>query len=157
MAQVTGGCRCGQLRYEVRGPLGGVVNCHCRFCRRVHGAAFTTVTFIGAQNFVWQTPPERAARYQTPLGSVRHFCGVCASPIFNLSRELELGGLVTNSLDGEQPAPWAHLNVESKLPWLVIGDSLPQFQAFPRPAELVELYRRHPDAWRPERLLGGAK
>src|SRR5918998_688452 len=39
----TGGCLCGAVRYEVRGPLRPVVDCHCTMCRRTSGhfAAFT--------------------------------------------------------------------------------------------------------------------
>jgi hypothetical protein len=33
----AGGCLCGAVRYEVRGPLRPVVNCHCGQCRKSHG------------------------------------------------------------------------------------------------------------------------
>jgi hypothetical protein len=154
--EFTGGCRCGHLQYRLVGPLGPVANCHCVFCRRVHGAAFTTVAFVPPDAFAWLGPPEAASRYQTPLGAVRHFCGRCASPIFNFSPVLELGAVVTQSLHGAQPAPWVHVNVESKVPWLALADGLPQFPAWPSPAELRELLRAHPGAWVPERLLGEA-
>jgi hypothetical protein len=84
---------------------------------------------------------------------VRHFCGRCASPIFNFSPLLELGAVVTQSLDGVQPTPWVHVNLESKVPWLVIADDLPGFQTWPSPEELRELLRAHPGAWVPRRLL----
>ena len=151
--EFTGGCRCGHLRYRVTGPLGPVANCHCGFCRRVHGAAFTTVAFISPETFAWLSPPEAASRYHTPLGAVRHFCGRCASPIFNFSPALELGAVVTHSLETVQPAPWAHVNTESKVPWLPIADGLPQFPAWPSPDQLRELLRAHPGAWVPQRLL----
>ncbi len=122
------------------------------FCRRVHGAPFTTVAFIAPESFVWLTLPDAPSRYRTPLGAVRHFCGRCASPIFNFSPVLDVGGLVTQSLDGAQPTPWVHVNLESKVPWLVLADALPRFPTWPSPDELRELLRAHPGAWAP-RLL----
>ena len=151
--EATGGCRCGHLRYRLTGPFGPVANCHCAFCRRVHGAAFTTVTFVAPESFAWLTPPEAASRYVTPLGAVRHFCGRCAAPIFNFSPELEVGAVVTQSLDGAQPAPWVHVNVESMLPWLILGDTLPRFPGWPSPEQLRALLDAHPGAWVPRRLL----
>ena len=32
-----GGCLCGAVRYEIRGPLRGVIACHCSQCRRTSG------------------------------------------------------------------------------------------------------------------------
>ena len=39
------------MRYRLTGPFGPVANCHCGFCRRVHGAAFTTVAFVAPDSF----------------------------------------------------------------------------------------------------------
>ncbi len=149
----TGRCRCGSLRYRLTGPLGPVANCHCGFCRRIHGAPFTTVAFVDPERFTWISPPEAASRWVTPMGAVRHFCGQCASPIFNYSRPLELGAVVTQSLDGTQPDPWVHVNTESKVPWLLLADDLPQFPTWPSPDQLRELLRAHPGAWVPRRLV----
>ena len=33
----AGGCLCGRVRYTVRGPLRGILLCHCGQCRRWHG------------------------------------------------------------------------------------------------------------------------
>jgi hypothetical protein len=119
----------------------------------VHGAAFTTVAFIDPGRFAWLSPSENASVYRTPLGAARHFCGRCASPIFNYSLPLKLGAVLTHSLDSLQPSPWAHVNVESKVPWLTISDELPQFQTWPTPEELRKMLAAHPGAWVPRRLL----
>lgn len=151
--EATGGCHCGHLRYQVRGAFGPVANCHCAFCRRVHGAAFTTVAFIAPDCFTWLSPSTNPSRYHTPLGAVRSFCGRCASPIFNYSPVLELGAVITNSLDSSQPPPWLHVNVESKAPWLEIADELPRFQQWPTSEQLRRLLAAHPGAWIPDRLV----
>jgi hypothetical protein len=58
-ARATGGCLCGAIRYTVRGPLRGVILCHCGQCRRWHGhlgaytsAARADVTLEGAEALV---------------------------------------------------------------------------------------------------------
>ena len=35
--RATGGCLCGAVQYEVRGPLRDVIKCHCSKCRCTHG------------------------------------------------------------------------------------------------------------------------
>ena len=37
-----GSCLCGSIRYVIDDNLKFIVNCHCRFCRKAHGAAFTS-------------------------------------------------------------------------------------------------------------------
>ncbi|MEX2206153.1 MAG: GFA family protein [Myxococcota bacterium] len=140
----SGSCRCGRLRYELRGQLGFTFNCHCSFCRRIHGSAFTTVSIVPRESFRWSESSGEPAVFVTPLGSVRHFCGICASPMCNRPREPELLCLVVASLDDQRDAaPWAHLNTESKASWFEIADALPQFTSFPSPDEIAELMRRN--------------
>jgi len=33
----TGGCLCGEVRFEIHGTLMDVIDCHCSKCRRFHG------------------------------------------------------------------------------------------------------------------------
>lgn len=33
----TGGCHCGNLRYQIDGPVDDVAHCHCTICRRTSG------------------------------------------------------------------------------------------------------------------------
>lgn len=138
----TGGCRCGRVRYEVDAEIGPVFNCHCRFCRQIHGAAFTTIAIVPRAAFRWSAGSAQATQYRTPRGSVRHFCGVCASPICNHPLEPNLLCLVVASLDDDaKVAPWAHVNLESKAPWFEPRDGLPKFQADPTREEWTTLAR----------------
>lgn len=150
----TGSCRCTALQYEASHGLGPVVSCHCPFCRRVHGAAFTTVAFVPRAALTWIRGEADASVYVTPYGNRRYFCGLCASPLFNVGVEGELAAIVVSSLpDTEQPAPWAHVNTENKAPWHRICDGLPEFPAWPTADELRGLAERHGCQWLPAQLL----
>jgi len=151
---LTGGCYCGSLAYEVTPPLGPVVNCHCAFCRRIHGAAFTTAAVMPAEAFVWTPSSACPSTFETPLGNVRHFCAACASPIWNYAPYIETGVLIVGSLAQEfQPAPWLHVNTESMSPSFAIADALPRFSQWPDEATLRALCDQHPGAWVPEPLF----
>lgn len=139
----TGGCRCRNLIYELDGDLGFTFNCHCRFCRQVHGSAFTTVAIVARDAFRWSSSSGKPSRFVTPQGSVRHFCGTCASPVFNQPREPGFLCLVVSSLDDElQIRPHAHVNTESMAKWFEIRDDIPQFATFPDPHEIGRLIVR---------------
>ena len=128
----TGRCACGVVRYELEGELGALVNCHCQYCRRAHGAAFATVSMVRSADLRFSSGGESVTAYQTAAG-VRYFCEGCGTPLFNRARSSpRLTFLVIASLD-EEPAEGAvmHINLESKATWYEILDDLPQHEALP--------------------------
>lgn len=152
----TGRCLCGDLTYEASGVLAPVINCHCTFCRRVHGAPFTTVAFLPASALVQQPSSSEPARFTTPLGNVRHFCGRCSTPVYNTRPGLDVACLVVSSLEEEfQPSPWFHANTESMAPWFEIRDDLPRFETWPSPKQVLDFARAR-DVRIPDQLLGTA-
>lgn len=79
----TGGCLCGAVRYEVRGPLRDVLICHCVECRRWHGTA-AAMTAARKEDLV--LVEERSLRWipspQSNAEARRGFCGECGSSLF---------------------------------------------------------------------------
>ncbi len=80
----TGGCLCGAVKYEIRGPLRDVINCHCSKCRRFHGnvAAYTAVkrsdlVFLHEEGLKWY----RSVTDETP-NVHRGFCRECGCSLF---------------------------------------------------------------------------
>jgi hypothetical protein len=76
----TGGCLCGSVRFEVRGPMRPVLICHCGQCRKQHGhaAAFTSALasefrFLEERGLAWYRSSEEAER---------GFCRDCGSSLF---------------------------------------------------------------------------
>lgn len=79
----SGGCLCGQVRYEVRGPIREVLVCHCVECRRWHGhvgaytsAARSDLVVIQAQTLQWFDSP------CSDTNARRGFCQACGSSLF---------------------------------------------------------------------------
>lgn len=131
----TGRCYCGAVRYELEGEPGPLVNCHCQFCRRAHGAAFVTVALVRSADFRI-TSGEGGIQECGNLEGSRFFCRECGGRLFNRPRSTDAFlMLVVASLD-EDPAgaPVMHINVESKAGWYQILDSLPQHDGLPAEA-----------------------
>ena len=136
----SGRCLCGEVRYEVSGELPPLVNCHCQFCRRAHGAAFVTIAWVPAKRFRFTHGEDRLQRF-VDVEWFRGFCEVCGTRILNGA--VDGSGFITlivSTLDDQShPPPVVHVNVESKAGWYVIEDGQPQFQSFS--PEVIEVLR----------------
>jgi hypothetical protein len=100
-SNAAGGCLCGAVRYEVRGPLRDVLVCHCEECRRWHGhaPAYTsaeraTLVVLSPDAVRWIDSPRSDA------GARRGFCGVCGSSLFWDAPGRETISIAAGSLDG---------------------------------------------------------
>jgi hypothetical protein len=97
--RATGGCLCGAVRYEVRGALRNVVNCHCIECQRWHGnfgayaAARAVDVVIEGAGVRWVVSPA------SDRGARRAFCGECGSSLFWQEPGGETISVAAGSLD----------------------------------------------------------
>ena len=88
MERHSGGCLCGQVRFEAQGQPYRVGVCHCLDCRKYHGALFHA-SAIFAQEAV-------TILGETSHYAGRHFCPRCGSSVFSRSAdeiEVNLGSL----------------------------------------------------------------
>jgi hypothetical protein len=97
----TGGCLCGAVKYQIRGGLRGIVNCHCSKCRRFHGhfGAYTSVDFddieiIHDGDLKWF----RSTTDETP-NVYRGFCTECGSSLFWHPKDQKTISVAAGSLD----------------------------------------------------------
>jgi len=129
---LTGRCLCGKIRYELDGALPPLVNCHCQFCRRAHGAAFVTVAWIRRSSFRFTSGEDSFQRHSVG-DAFRGFCGSCGTRLFSgLASGDGIATLIVSTLDDcPERGPVIHINLESKADWYVISDDLPQYQTSP--------------------------
>ena len=130
---LTGSCLCGGIRYEIVGPVGAALYCHCSMCRKAQGSAFRARLAVPKSSFRFTQGEELLTSYRSSADTVRRFCRVCGSPVVN-SWDPEPGnyGLAMGTLDDDPGVrPACHEFVRSKAPWYDITDSLPQYEQFP--------------------------
>jgi DNA-binding SARP family transcriptional activator len=138
---VTGGCLCGEVRYQISGPAVESLFCHCRMCQK-----FTGGTVVASSSHPTETVrfTKGAPKYykSSPLGE-RGFCANCGSgltfrPLFPPWSDW-INVLVAGFDDPEPHAPTYHLGVESQMPWLDVHDELPRIRCAEAP-DVVEAW-----------------
>lgn len=95
--RATGGCLCGAVRYEVRGPLRDVVNCHCGQCLRTHG---NVAAYTSARRADLVLTEDRGLKwYRSSDFARRGFCGDCGASLFwEPAREAQIS-IAAGSID----------------------------------------------------------
>jgi hypothetical protein len=88
METFTGGCLCGNVRFEASGRPYRVGLCHCLDCRKHHGALFHASAIF----------PQDAVKIEGEVRDYdgRFFCPRCGSPVFGRTGdeiEVNLGSL----------------------------------------------------------------
>lgn len=119
MTTTTGGCLCGNVRFEARGQPYRVGICHCLDCRKHHGALFHASAIFPLDAV--------SVRGETKVYAGRHFCSQCGSSVFGRSddeMELSLG-----SMDApDQFTPTYELWMTRRESWLPDFPTLHQYQ-----------------------------
>ena len=138
---ITGGCSCGNVRFEISEPAIDVGYCHCRMCQRFSGAPVSAFAAFpsGAVRFTRGEPKY----YDSSKVAQRGFCADCGSSLTYRPLIQEWSDWVviqTGSLDHpEDFAPTWHSGIESQTPWLNVHDSLPRVRSQDQP-DLVEAW-----------------
>ena len=75
----TGGCHCGEVRYEVKADLGNVIACNCSICTK----RGLLLTFTPASEFTLLSGQDRMKDYQFNKKAIHHlFCPTCGVESF---------------------------------------------------------------------------
>jgi hypothetical protein len=125
--RATGGCLCGAVKFEVRGPLGPPDACHCSQCRRTTGHFFVSSN-TGRGNLVL-TRDDGLAWYRSSDIAERGFCKVCGSTLFWSGDAKDYISIALGALDPPTNLKIAkHIYVADKSDYYDITDDVPIFQ-----------------------------
>ncbi|MGE5270529.1 MAG: GFA family protein [Thiohalocapsa sp.] len=134
MAELTGGCLCGRVRYTLSGEPAFTALCHCKNCQRYTGSAFEAVVVY----------PSAAVSLQGELKTYhdtgdsgkqvrRRFCPNCGSGVI---AEVDIMPGVTIVLagtldDASSYTPGMEIYCGSAQPWVHAGGERTRFPKMP--------------------------
>ena len=133
-AVTAGSCLCGSAAYEIDSAPLRFMYCHCSRCRLGRGAAHATNVFSAADGFRWVRGEELVTDDPRPGAQffAVAFCRTCGSSMPRVATERGIVNVPAGSLDVDPGmVPMGHIYVESKAPWDVITDAIPQFAEMP--------------------------
>lgn len=124
-----GGCFCRSVRYRVTGDGKNLCFCHCTSCRRAAGSVMVAWGTFAAKGFV--VTEGKLTEFASSPGVTRGHCAACGSSLTyrHRARPDEVDVTLATLDDAAIFIPESHIWVQDKLPWVVISDGLPQFQA----------------------------
>ncbi|MGE4063959.1 MAG: GFA family protein [Rhodospirillaceae bacterium] len=114
---LTGGCHCGEVRYNVEGRTTNRAICHCTICRRTTGAPM--VAWFSAAKKEFQLLRGQLTAYRARGFATRRSCARCGTQTSfeddNLPEEIDV---TTCSLDEpDTVAPDHHIFAARRLRW----------------------------------------
>ncbi len=130
MLSNPGRCLCGSVTWEITEKPFQAYNCHCKMCRKAHGAAFGTYWFVRTNQFRWTSSMDTVVNYRSsPLVS-RNFCVNCGSVVPYASEQsgevVAPGGCHDDGSSSDCEIFVAHC-----APWYNITSNLPRHDDYP--------------------------
>ena len=130
--ELTGGCHCGAVRYQIVGEPKHVALCHCSDCRKSAGAPMVAwAAFAEAELAV---TAGATVTFNSSGTALRSFCGTCGSGLFYRNAEFLPGIVDIQSATLDDPEllpPGAHIQTAERLDWMETAHGLPAFERFP--------------------------
>jgi hypothetical protein len=133
-SDLAGGCACGAVRYRLASAPMFVHCCHCLDCQRQTGSAFVLNALIETDRIALLCGEPTPVGVPTDSGRPHRIfrCPSCQVALWSeYGGRSQLRFVRVGTLD--HPAmlsPDVHIYVRSKLPWVLLPQNLPAFDAY---------------------------
>ena len=109
--QMSGGCKCGRVRYTASIESDAAYLCHCRMCQRATGSVSIAFTNVKKANVEWAHEPDWYA--SSPIAN-RPYCRECGTSLgFAHPDHHKMDLTVASFDDPSRFRPTSHFGVES--------------------------------------------
>jgi hypothetical protein len=126
---LRGGCGCGAVRFEVRGPFTRALYCHCHRCQHRTGTAASAAARLDRADFEISSGADLIRSWKPEGGMPKAFCAECGGHLFAGSLDGDFVAIRLGALDGDPGIrPEYRQWVSSAAPWEPIpDDGLPRY------------------------------
>lgn len=140
----TGGCQCGQIRYELHGKPLTLYLCHCKECQKQSSSAFGMsltvprdgVVIVQGQPVAWTRKSDSGRKVTC------WFCDRCGTRLFHeRTYNQETINIKAGTLDDTSwLRPVANVWTSSAQPWVSLSDQMLNYEG--QPAEVLPLWEK---------------
>jgi hypothetical protein len=121
---MTGGCQCGQVRYELLTKPDHASICHCRMCQKASGGPLMAFARLRKDKLRWTRG--QPASFRSSSLVERGFCSACGTPLtYNMLDGPNISVSIGSLDDPEAVRPVLQYSVERTLSWVPTLASLP--------------------------------
>lgn len=134
----TGSCLCGDVTFDVIGPLRDIVMCHCTQCQKSSGHHFAATA---ADNEMLHIRDNGGLTwYKSSDHAERGFCNKCGCSLFWRMPSLEQTSILIGSFDEDLDIPISrHYFVADRKHYYTLEPDIPQFETYPKDADIESL------------------
>ena len=130
---LTGGCYCGELRYESEGEPMLKASCHCRECQYISGGGPNYFMLMPKDGFRWTSgTPKQYTRSDLENPVTREFCVNCGTHVRTMLKGRDQIVLKVGTLDDPSIfEPKIAIYTVDIQPFHVIAEGVPTFERLP--------------------------
>jgi hypothetical protein len=128
-----GRCACGEVRYRLASDPLFTHCCHCLNCQRQTGSAFVINLLIEADRVELLAGEPQAVAVPRSGGKKQKIwrCPSCQTAVYSQYTRRQVRFVRAGTLDDPAGvAPDVHIYTRSKLPWVVLPESVPAFATY---------------------------
>ncbi len=128
---ITGECLCGNVQYQIDGPVFDARSCHCSRCRKAFSAQASAYALVNPEHFSWVRGETLLTAYHSHPDYGLLFCKQCGSTLCGTYQNA-IHGIALGCLNDDPNITIGyHLFTGSKASWEVLPDGIMQFDGAP--------------------------
>ncbi|SEC60843.1 GFA family protein [Bradyrhizobium erythrophlei] len=129
---LSGGCHCGEIKFEVPDQAAFSTVCYCHDCRRQSGAPMLAWAMVPKAAVLIQGKPKI---YSSSESGQRSFCPTCGAGLFFSNGILDRMGMMQVRIaaldDPNSISPRVQVQTAERVGWVGSLHDLPAFERFP--------------------------